>query len=62
MAQPTEEELASVELACQKLWELDENRLEPETHYRINLQVRTCNHGEQEARAHDVLSANSKDV
>jgi poly(U)-specific endoribonuclease len=35
---PTQEELEDLSLACQRLWELDENRLEPDKHYDINVQ------------------------
>ena len=36
---PTQEELADFSLACQKIWDLDQNRLEPNREYQINLQV-----------------------
>jgi len=35
---PTEAELDSISKAVNKLWDLDENRLECDVHYRINLQ------------------------
>jgi poly(U)-specific endoribonuclease len=35
---PTDEELADLGAACNKLWELDVNRLAPGEDYRINLQ------------------------
>jgi hypothetical protein len=35
---PTPAELANIALACNKLWELDEARLEPGKDYEINLQ------------------------
>ncbi|CAN0286835.1 unnamed protein product, partial [Hapterophycus canaliculatus] len=35
---PTEEELEDPRLACQRLWDLDTNRLTPEDEYSINLQ------------------------
>lgn len=38
-AVPTQEELSDLSLACQKIWELDQNRLEPNRDYQINLQV-----------------------
>ena len=31
-------ELKSLSAACNKLWELDANRLEPNVHYELNLQ------------------------
>lgn len=34
------EELSDLSLACQKVWDLDSNRLEPGQHYNIDLQVR----------------------
>ena len=37
---PTEEELGDLNAACQRLWELDENRLQPGIDYAINVQVR----------------------
>ncbi|CAB1117430.1 unnamed protein product [Ectocarpus sp. CCAP 1310/34] len=36
--EPTEEELEDPALACQRLWDLDTNRLTPEDEYSINLQ------------------------
>ncbi len=38
---PTHEELDSISLACNKLWELDTNRLVPDVDYRLNLQHAT---------------------
>lgn len=38
VVQPTDEELADFAAACNKLWELDVNRLAPGEDYRINLQ------------------------
>eukprot|EP01129_Flabellula_baltica_P005220 TRINITY_DN1873_c0_g1_i1.p1 TRINITY_DN1873_c0_g1~~TRINITY_DN1873_c0_g1_i1.p1 ORF type:complete len:281 (-),score=70.90 TRINITY_DN1873_c0_g1_i1:52-894(-) len=35
---PTQDELNDLELACQRLWEIDDNRLEPEVHYSIDPQ------------------------
>ncbi|CAK4086180.1 unnamed protein product [Aphanomyces euteiches] len=35
---PTPSELRSLSDACNRLWDLDENRLEPGEHYQINLQ------------------------
>lgn len=35
---PTANELASISLACNRLWELDVNRLVPDRDYRINVQ------------------------
>ena len=35
---PSSEELADVAMACNRLWELDRNRLVPGTHYRLDLQ------------------------
>ena len=35
---PTEEELSSLSVACNKLWDLDSSRLVPEIDYKINLQ------------------------
>ena len=32
-------ELKSLSAACNKLWELDTNRLEPNVHYELNLQA-----------------------
>ncbi|KAG4040440.1 hypothetical protein PC123_g24021 [Phytophthora cactorum] len=37
-ATPTFAELKSLSAACNKLWELDSNRLEPNVHYELNLQ------------------------
>jgi hypothetical protein len=34
------EELSDLSLACQKVWDLDGNRLEPGQHYDIDLQAR----------------------
>ena len=34
------EELSDLSLACQKVWDLDGNRLEPGQHYNIDLQAR----------------------
>ena len=34
---PTAEELRDLSLACSKLWDLDNNRLEPSRDYEINL-------------------------
>lgn len=39
MALPTAPELADLSLACQRLWSLDHNRLEPGRDYRLSLQV-----------------------
>lgn len=36
--EPTSEELNSLSAACQKLWDLDSNRLEPGVHYEIDVQ------------------------
>lgn len=38
-AAPTFSELKSLSAACNKLWELDTNRLEPNVHYELNIQV-----------------------
>ncbi|KAJ0407300.1 hypothetical protein ATCC90586_002228 [Pythium insidiosum] len=35
---PTAAELADISLACDRLWHLDSNRLEPGVHYELNLQ------------------------
>ena len=35
---PTDQEIGSLAIACEKLWELDLNRLVPEKDYAINLQ------------------------
>ncbi len=40
---PSQEELADLSKACQRVWDLDTNRLEPDRDYQINLQVRFCN-------------------
>ena len=37
--EPTSEELHDLSLACSKVWELDNNRLEPGRDIDINLQV-----------------------
>ncbi|RIA83614.1 Endoribonuclease XendoU [Glomus cerebriforme] len=37
MTTPTEKELSNVKFALEKLWELDENRLEPGVDYALNL-------------------------
>ncbi|CAN0076789.1 unnamed protein product, partial [Discosporangium mesarthrocarpum] len=37
-AEPTEEELDDISAACDRLWDLDSNRLTPEVEYSINLQ------------------------
>ena len=37
--EPTAEELHDLSLACSKVWELDNNRLEPGRDFTINLQV-----------------------
>ena len=39
LPEPTAEELQDLSLACAKLWDLDENRLQPCRDYEINLQV-----------------------
>lgn len=41
--QPTPEELADIRLCAQKLWDLDDNKLEPEKHYGIDIQVQNHN-------------------
>lgn len=38
---PTAEELANVNLCAQKLWDLDDNRLEPQKDYGLDVQVHT---------------------
>ena len=38
IALPSDQEVGSLALACEKLWELDANRLVPEKDYAINLQ------------------------
>lgn len=43
--EPTPAELESISDACAKLWELDENRLEPGQDYLMNLQVRDTRRG-----------------
>ena len=43
--EPTAEELRDLSLACSKVWELDNNRLQPGTDYTINLQVSTHREG-----------------
>lgn len=48
---PTEEELNSISQAVNKLWDLDENRLESGVHYRINLQ------GHKKVYQHDTDAA-----
>ena len=52
---PTEEELNSLSLAIGKLWELDDNRLEPNVHYKINLQGYKMVHQEHVDSATDSL-------
>lgn len=37
--EPSQEELGNLSDACGKLWELDDNRLEPGQDYHMNLQV-----------------------
>lgn len=37
--EPSSHELGSLSAACDKLWDLDENRLEPGQDYMMNLQV-----------------------
>ena len=39
MSSPTQEELNDLSLACNRLWSLDDNRLEPGREYVIDLQV-----------------------
>eukprot|EP00180_Rhodochaete_pulchella_P001294 Plantae.Rhodophyta-Rhodochaete_pulchella.ctg2103.p1 GENE.Plantae.Rhodophyta-Rhodochaete_pulchella.ctg2103~~Plantae.Rhodophyta-Rhodochaete_pulchella.ctg2103.p1 ORF type:complete len:374 (+),score=76.80 Plantae.Rhodophyta-Rhodochaete_pulchella.ctg2103:526-1647(+) len=39
--QPSDDELGSLRAACEQLWELDINRLEPQLDYSINLQERS---------------------
>ena len=39
MATPTAAELGNLSLACQRLWSLDHNRLEPGRDYKLDLQV-----------------------
>eukprot|EP01038_Epipyxis_sp_PR26KG_P011689 gene11689-15651_t len=48
---PTDEELASISAACDRLWDLDHNRLVPERDYSINLQ-----HGKKAYDSTDVAS------
>ena len=36
---PSQEELRDLSLACQRVWSLDENRLEPGRDYQVDLQV-----------------------
>lgn len=52
MAVPTAPELADFSLACQRLWSLDHNRLEPGRDYTIALQVGTgtCNRNDHRTR------------
>lgn len=38
---PTADELANVNLCAQKLWDLDDNRLEPQKDYGLDVQVET---------------------
>jgi hypothetical protein len=38
--EPSARELSSLSEACGKLWDLDDNRLEPGRDYHLNLQVR----------------------
>ncbi|EIE27711.1 hypothetical protein COCSUDRAFT_45961 [Coccomyxa subellipsoidea C-169] len=45
---PTQEELADLSLACQKIWDLDQNRLEPNRDYQMNLQVGKKSYQEQD--------------
>jgi hypothetical protein len=40
MTTPTHDELESLSAAANKLWALDENRLDPNEEYILNLQVR----------------------
>eukprot|EP01039_Chlorochromonas_danica_P003565 gene3565-3904_t len=46
---PTAQELADVALACNRLWDLDENRLLPEEDYRLNVQRGKRFHDEGDA-------------
>lgn len=48
-AVPTAEELSDLSLACQKIWDLDQNRLEPNRDYQINLQVGKKSYQEQDS-------------
>ena len=49
--EPTERELESISKAVNKLWDLDENKLIPDVHYKINLQ------GHKKVYQHDTDAA-----
>ena len=59
---PTQEELEDLSLACQRLWDLDDNRLEPDKHYDTNVQegkniraITDAAHGNLFAKVSDVI-------
>lgn len=59
---PTQEELDDLSLACQKLWQLDENRLEPGRDYGINVQGGKKVYWEEDAAQQKLFLGVSKHV
>eukprot|EP00798_Chlamydomonas_sp_ICE-L_P002200 gene2200-33757_t len=62
MATPTDEELENLTLACQKLWDLDENRLINGEDYSINVQSGKKSYQTHDGASEALFSSVSKDV
>ena len=52
---PSSEELSSLRLACQAIWDLDENRLQPNKEYELNLQGGKTSTWDKDDDAHHSL-------
>ncbi|KAI9143793.1 Endoribonuclease XendoU [Paraphysoderma sedebokerense] len=60
MAQPSSQELSNLSKAVERLWQLDENKFEPEQDYKINLQNYKRVHAQHDAAQQPLFTTVSK--